>query len=421
MKFKEIFLILTLVFSVNYSVLSQELTIDDCRKMARKNYPAIARFDILENIKNFNLKNAGSTYFPQLYLSGKTTYQSEVAKVPVKLPGIEIPIPDKDQYLFYAQLNQIIWDGGKIAAQKKSIEANAEVERQKLETEIYSLYERVNNVFFGILLLKEQLKQQDALEKELEHNREKVQNYIENGMANHTDLNVVKVEQLKARQQRNQLESAQDSYLKILSVLIGQKVNAQTPFVKPSMDFISVNFLIKRPELQLFEAQKQLLESQIIALNARNRPAIGAFAQGGYGKPTLNLFENKFKPYFIGGLHFSWNLGSLYTYRNEKRSIQQQQKALDLQRETFLYNINLQLPQQQSEAEKYLKTMQDDDEIIRLRIQIKKAVETQVENGTSTISDLLQEINALEFAKQAKSLHEIQYLMAIYALKHSIN
>ncbi|HCA98485.1 MAG TPA: transporter, partial [Porphyromonadaceae bacterium] len=154
---------------------------------------------------------------------------------------------------------------------------------------------------------------------------------------------------------------------------------------------------------------------------ARNRPVISAFAQGGYGKPALNMFENKFKPYVIGGVSFSWNLGSLYTYKQEKKSIEQQKLTLDSERETFLYNLNVQLPQQQNEIKKYRHTMQDDDEIIRLRKQIKDAAEAKVENGTLTVSDLLQEINALEAARQAKSLHEIQYLMSVYKLKFTTN
>ena len=133
------------------------------------------------------------------------------------------------------------------------------------------------------------------------------------------------------------------------------------------------------------------------------------------------MFENKFNPYFIGGVSLSWNFGSLYTFKNEKKSIEQQKIAIDSQRETFLYNLNMQLPQQQNEIEKYRRTMLDDNEIISLRTQIKNAAEAKVENGTMTVSDLLQEINALEIARQAKSLHEIQYLMSVYNLKFTTN
>ena len=425
MKYRRFTLFIPLFFIPVFTVNAQSLTIEDCQGMARENYPAIARFNVIENIRSFNLENANRAYYPQLSLNAKATWQSDVTRIDLELPSnfppLEIPIPDKDQYQVYGQLNQLIWDGGKVSAQKEMIVANAEVEKQKLETEIYSLQERVNQVFFGILLLNEQLTQQGILEKELQRNLEKVQSYVLNGVANDADLSAVKVEQLKTNQQRIQMESALDSYIKILSVLTGRRIDPKTVFVKPPVAEVPDHVVIDRPELRLFTAQENLLNSQKTALTARNRPVISAFAQGGYGKPALNMFENKFKPYVIGGVSFSWNLGSLYTYKQEKKSIEQQKLTLDSERETFLYNLNVQLPQQQNEIKKYCQTMQDDDEIIRLRKQIKDAAEAKVENGTLTVSDLLQEINALEVARQAKSLHEIQYLMSVYKLKFTTN
>lgn len=425
MKSQRITLFIPLFLMSAFFINAQSLTIEDCQRMARENYPAIARFNIIENIKNFTLENANTAYFPQLSLNARTTWQSDVTKIDFKLPPnfppVDVPFPDKDQHQVYAQLNQIIWDGGKVAAQKENIAANAEVEKQKLETEIYSLQERVNHVFFGILLLNEQLAQQTTLEKELQRNYGNVQSYVANGVANDADLSAVKVEQLKANQQRIYMESALDSYIKILSVLIGQNIDEKTTFVKPPANLLPEDAAINRPELQLIEAQSALLNSQETVLNAKNRPVIGAFAQGGYGKPALNMLSNKFKPYFMGGVSLSWNFGSLYTYKHEKKSIEQQKLALHSQRETFLYSLNLQLPQQQNEIKKYYQTMQDDDEIIRLRRQIKDAAEVKVENGTLTVSDLLQEINALEIVKQAKSLHEIQYLISIYNLRFTLN
>jgi len=418
--------LLTPLFVVSlFSISAQSLTIEDCQGMARENYPAIARFNVIENIRSFNLENANKAYYPQLSLNAKATWQSDVTRIDLELPStfppLAVPVPDKDQYQVYGQLNQLVWDGGKVAAQKEMIVANAEVEKQKLETEIYSLQERVNQVFFGILLLNEQLTQQAILESELQRNYGNVQSYVVNGVANDADLSAVKVEQLKANQQRIQMESALDSYIKILSVLTGRRIDPKTVFVKPSVAEVPDHVVIDRPELRLFTAQENLLNSQKTALNARNRPVIGAFAQGGYGKPALNMFENKFKPYVIGGVSFSWNLGSLYTYKQEKNSIEQQKRALDSERETFLYNLNVQLPQQQNEIKKYRQTLQDDNEIIRLRKQIKEAAEAKVKNGTLTVSDLLREINALEAVRQAKSLHEIQYLMSVYKLKFTTN
>ncbi|MDD3787927.1 MAG: TolC family protein [Petrimonas sp.] len=408
-----------------FSVSAQILTIEACQQKAAEHYPAIARFDVIEKTKNFNLANANTAYLPQLSLGAQATWQSDVTKIDLKLPEnfppLDIPVPDKDQYKVTAEVNQVIWDGGKIAAQKKSIVANAEVEKQKLETEAYALRERVNNLYFGILLLNEQLDQQSILEKELQRNYDKVQSYITNGVANEADLSAVKVEQLKAGQQRIQMESAREAYIKMLSVLTGEKIESGTTFAKPPVPETTASPVINRPELRMFDAQQTLLESQKGQLKAKIMPMLGAFAQGGYGKPALNMFDNKFAPFFIGGVRLSWNFGNLYTYSNEKKNIDLQQTALNSQRETFLYNLNTHIPQQQIEIEKYRKTMKDDDEIIRLRKLIREAAEAKVENGTMTVSDMLQEVTAEEAAKQAKTLHQIQYLMSVYNLKYTTN
>lgn len=414
-------LIAAAILCISHALNAQTITLEESQQKAAANYPAVSRFNIIEQTKEYNLANASTAYLPQVSLHAQATWQSDVTKIDIEMPGIDIPTPDKDQYKVLAEVNQIIWDGGKTAAQKENISANAEVEKQRLENEIYSLRERVNGVYFGALLLKEQLKQQENLEKELQRNYDKVQSYIDNGVANDADLSAVKVEQLKARQNRIQLESALTSYLKMLSVFTGEKIDNNTVLVKPQTHQILPEPFIQRPELKLFNAQENLLEAQKKLIRSKNMPMVGAFAQGGYGKPALNMFDNSFSPYFIGGIRLSWNLGNLYTAKNERRNIELQKMAIDSQREIFLYNLNIQIPQQQNEIDKFYKTMQDDNEIIHLREIIKNAAEVKVENGTMTVSDMLKEINELEIAKQTKALHEIQYLLSVYNLKNTTN
>lgn len=413
------------ILAITGTLSAQTLTLAECQQKAAVHYPAIARYGIIEQIKNFNIANANKAYLPQISLAAQATWQSDVTKIDVSFPegfpALEIPTPDKDQYKVAAEMNQILWDGGNIAAQKNSVAAQAEVEKKQLDTEIYALRERINNVFFGILLLDEQLALHAIFEEELQRSHNRVQSYIANGVANEADLSAVKVEQLKAGQSRLQKESARTAYVQVLAVLIGEPVAEGTTFVKPAAGAEMYLSTIDRPELLFFDAQQLLLESQKSALTAKNMPVLGAFAQGGFGRPALNMFENKFQPFFVGGVRLSWNFGNLYTYGNQKKIIDLKKTAVESQRETFLYNLNIQIPQQQIEIEKFRKTMTDDDEIIRLRQTIKNAAEVKTENGTMTVSDLLKEMNELEAAKQTKTLHEIQYLMAVHNLKYTIN
>ncbi|ULB33740.1 MULTISPECIES: TolC family protein [Proteiniphilum] len=403
----------------------QVITLDEMQVKAKTNYPAIARYNIIEKTRDFSIDNANRGYLPQGSISSQAAWQSDVTKIdldlPIEFPSIEIPVPDQDQYRLVAELNQTIWDGGNITAQKKSLTANSELEIKKLDTEIYALRERVNNLYFGILLMKGNLQQHEILEKELQRNYDNVQAYVQNGVANVSDLSTVKVEQLKAGQQKISLESTLDAYIRMLSVMTGEPLDKDMTFVKPNPETDLISPIINRPELKMFNAQEEAIESQKLLLKAKNMPKLGAFAQGGYGKPGLNMFDNEFSPYFLGGIRLIWNFGNLYTLNNDKKIIDLQKKAVNTQREVFMQNLFMQIPQQQIEIEKYKKTMQDDDEIIRHQTFIRKAAEVKVENGTLTVSDLMREINAEEAARQSKTLHEIQYLMSVYSLKHSTN
>ena len=417
--------VVTLMCTCSLSAPAQTITLDEIQQKASSHNPAIARYEIIEKSKQFDLANASKAYLPQGTLSAQATWQSDVTRfdleLPEGMPPLEIPVPDQDQYRVVAELNQLIWDGGALSARKKSLEAGAVVENKQLEAEIYALRERVNNLFFGILLMQESLRQQEILEKELQRNYNNVESYMQNGLANEADLSTVKVEQLKAGQQRISLESSLEAYLKMLSVLAGDSLHSGMTFLKPETEMEPITPVISRPELQLFSAQEQAIESQLQMMKAGKMPKLGAFVQGGYGKPGLNMFDNQFSPYFLGGVRLTWNIGSLYTWKNEQQQMDLQKQAVAIQRETFLHNLSVQIPQQQMEIEKFRKTMQDDEEIIRHQTLIRKAAEVKVENGTMSVSELMQAINAEEAAKRAKSLHEIRYLLSLYTLKLTTN
>ena len=401
-------------------ISGQNITIEECQVKAEANYPAIAMYDIIEKTKEFNIANANKAYFPQGSFIAQGIWQSDVTSIDLEVSGFQLPTIDRDQFRVVAELNQLIWDGGRVSAQKNSIEVNAELDKRQLNNEIYTLKERVNNLYFGVLLNKEQINQLGIQEKELQRN-DNVKAYMQNGVANESDLMIVRVERLKARQQRTNLESNLMAYIQMLSVLIGEELNSDMVFVKPDPGITTILPIINRPEILMFEAQENALESQKSLLNAGVMPTIGAFAQGGYGKPGLNMFDNQFNPYFLGGVRLTWNFSNLYTLKSDIRKIDLQKSAVNSRREIFLQNLNIVIPQQQIEIEKYRKTMQDDEEIIRLHTQIRETTEIKVENGTMTVSDLMKEIIAEESAKQAKVLHEIQFLMSVYSLKYITN
>ena len=394
------------------------LTIETCQEKAKANYPLINQFGLIEQTADYTISNANKGYLPQLSLSAKGTYQSDAISITI---GAMQMNQDKDQYQAVLEANQLIWDGGIISAQKKITKAGSEVEKQKLEVDLFNLNERVNQLFFGILLLDEQIKQTGILQEELEVNYKRLVAFKQNGVANQSDLDAIKVEQINADQHKIELESTQKAYKIMLGALMGMPVKDDV-LEKPEMDLAILNDTTNnRPELKLFDAQKNLFESQKSLLNAGNLPKLGLFGQAGYGKPGLNMLSNSFSDFYIGGIRLSWNFSGLYTQKNNINKLEVNKKSVDIQKETFLFNTDLKTKQQQTEIEKLQNVLTNDDEIIRLRENIKKASNAKLDNGTLTVPDLIRDINAENQAKQTKSLHEIQLLMTVYQLKNNIN
>ncbi len=410
---------------------SQQLTVETCQEKAKTNYPLVKQFELIEQTTQYNINNANKGYLPQLAFSAKTTYQSDVTQIPSSLSTVlsgltgkpfSFPAMEKMQYQAVLEASQLIWDGGLIASQKKITNAGSQVEKQKLEVDLYSLNERVNQLFFGILLLNEQMKQNEILQNELQTNYDRIKAYMLNGVANQSDMDILMVEQLNVNQRQTDLENTQKSYCLVLAALTGLKIDEKTELKKPEIDFaILNNNTNNRPELSLFDARNKIYEGQIALLNAGNLPKIGAFVQGGFGLPGLNMFSNNFSPFYIGGLRLSWNISGFYSQKNNLNKIEISKKTVNIQKETFLFNSNLKTKQQKTEIEKLQSTLLTDDEIIRLRENIKKSAAAKVDNGTLTMTDLIREINAENQAKQLKSFHEIQLIMSVYQLKNNIN
>lgn len=423
-------IIIFLFFSLPIIVFGQSLRLDTCQKKAKENYPLLKQYGLIEKTADYNLSNANKAYLPQVSLLAKATYQSDVTAIPenlgqvlTQLSGqpVSFPVLSKDQYQAALEVNQLVWDGGVVNAQKKMIKASSEAEKQKLEVDLYALNDRINNLFFGVMLIKEQLNVNRILQDELARNYQRMQSYLKNGLIQQADLDAVKVEQINAAQQETDLKSVLKSYCQMLSVFTGLQVNENTELEKPLLPVVNENIQNKRPELSLFESQKNVLESQKKTIVAGNLPKIGLFIQGGYGRPGFDFFNNDFTSFYIGGVRLSWNISGFYTQKNELKKIENGQKNVDIMKETFLFNTNLLTTQQLNEIEKLRSTLKNDEEIILLRNNIKKAAEAKFQNGTITATDLLREINAENIARQTRTLHEIQLYMAVYQLKNTTN
>lgn len=422
MRIKTITLFLALV---SYAPCFAQLSIEACYEKARANYPLIKQYGLIEKTKEYNLSNAAKGYLPQVTFSAQATYQSDVTEIPIDLDaigltGVKIPSVSQDQYKMELALSQTLWDGGAIRSERKALHTQAEVDQGDMDVNMYTINERVNQLYFGVLLADAQLEQNKVLQAELRRSCEQVSSYIKNGIAQQSDLDAIRVDLLKAKQTEAQFEHTKRAYREMLSRLIGEEIGEETRLVKPE----AVRPLTKennRPELELYQARIRNLRAQDSRITAGMMPKLGLFVTGGYGKPGLDMFEDNFKVYYLAGVKLSWNLGSLYTRKNDRRKIQTGIRSIETQRETFLFNTSLDVAQRNATIDKYIDQLKYDDEIIALRGSVKRASEAKMANGTLSGTDLTRDIHAEQSAIQDKILHEMELLQAIYNLKYVTN
>lgn len=401
----------------SYGQSLREWSIEELQLSAERNYPLVKQYDLIEQSRDFSVSNASKGYLPHISLSGRVSFQSDVTQLPTAIPGIT-PM-NKDQYQALLEINQTIWDGGAIESQKKIARATSETEMKKTTADLYAIRERVNQLFFGILLYEEQIKQTEILTDELNNNLKRVVAFVENGIALKSDVDAIKVEILKASQRMEELKMAERTYREMLGALTGIESVKSDSFKRPVGDLISSEN--RRPELEYFKSQLNLIKSQESSIKATTMPRLNLFLQGGYGNPGLNMLKNEFSAYYIGGVRLVWNIGALYTRGNSLKRLEAGRESIMVQRETFLFNSSLAERQQLNEITKLNNLLKADDEIITLRESIKRSAEMRVQEGTMSVSDLIREINALNLARQERATHEIMNQMAIYSFKYLIN
>ncbi|HQW56004.1 MAG TPA: TolC family protein [Saprospiraceae bacterium] len=392
------------------------LTLDSCYALARQNYPLIKQLGLDRRLEQVSLDNIKKGYWPQVNLNAQAGWQSDVTTIPVNIPNIKIPIPPQDQYKAYLDINQLLWDGGqiKLQAQQKSLETK--IEAEKINTQLYSLREKINQLFFGILLVQEQLKINALSYAGLLIAENKINSAIKNGTMLRSNGDNIRAELLRVEQQKIEQTGNRSGMLSTLSWLLGTELDTATVLVTPllTMPYKTTS----RPELAQFEAQIKAIQLRNKLIQIRNLPRINLFVQTGYGRPALNMFSNSFDPYFIGGLRISVPLTNWYNNKNDHELIQLNTQSVDLQKEIFLYNLQLSQKQLFTDIDKYKQLIEKDIEIVALRQNTLTAAQSQLDHGVITIGEFLQEMDKIELARQQKTLHEIQLIQTIYNQKY---
>jgi len=398
----------------------QHLNIGEVYRLAQQNYPLIKERDLITKTKDYSVSNAARGYLPALNINGQATYQSAVTSFPFTLPikGFVLPTYSKDQYNIHGEVDQVIYDGGTIKNQKQTAKANEVVQQQNLEVELYALYDRLNQLFLGAMLVDEQLKQNELLKKDVQNGIDKEKAQLANGTAYRSSVDELQAQLLTTDQARVELNATRKAYLDMLGVFINKQLDENTVLEKP--DAPPITDEVSRPELSYYDYQKQLYDLQEQMLKNQLLPKLNFYVQGGYARPGLDFLSNDFAWYYIGGLRLSWNLGSLYTLKNQRNILDLDRTTLDVQKETFMFNTRITQRQQNADVEKYLSLLKKDDDIIALRESVKTASAAQLENGVLSAHDFITEVNAADEAHQNRILHEVQLLQAQFSYQNTM-
>ena len=409
-------------------LLAQGQTLEECQQAAERNYPLISQYGLIEKTTDLTVSNLSKGWLPQVTASVQATYQSDVVAWPDQMQtiyqqmGLDMKGLKKDQYKVGIDVQQMVFDGGAISSQRDIAREQGRVQEAQTEVTMYQVRRRVNEMYFGLLMLDEQIALNNDLQSLLAANEQKLSSMWKRGTASESDYQAVKAERLNVMQQATTLDAQRKAVMRMLSAFCGMEV---THVEKPALIALPSQDVAQRPELKAIDAQLSLANAQERLLNSALMPKLSLFATGFYGYPGYNMFDDMMSHDWswngMVGARLSWNLGAFYTHRNDKAKIRLQRDMAETSREVFLFNNRLELIQQNENIEQYRRLMNDDEEIIALRSSVRKAAESKLAHGIIDVNDLVKEINAENAARVQQSMHEIKLLKEVYDMKFTTN
>ena len=407
--------------------MAQAQTLEECQRAAEQNYPLIRQYGLIEKTTGLNVANIQKGWLPQVSASAQATLQSDVPAFPDEFQklyqqmGITMEGLERDQYRVGIDVQQTVYDGGSIKSQKEIARRQGELQSRQNEVTMYNVRRRVNEMYFSLLLVDEQIRLNADLQTVLEGNEKKLAAMLKGGTASESDWQNVKAERLNVVQQMTGLKSQRTALVRMLSTFCAMEVNR---LVKPEIPENTGSTVNLRPELKTIDAQLRLADAKEKALDATLMPRLGVFAQGYYGYPGYNMFEDmmsrKFSWNGMLGARLTWNIGALYSRKNDKAKLQAERETAEANRERFLLDNKMEQIQQNENISRYRQLMIDDEEIISLRSSIRKAAESKLAHGIIDVNDLVREINSENKARVEQCIHEIEMLKEIYDLKITI-
>lgn len=405
-------ILLLIMYAAVLPLGAQTLTLEECKQMAHDNYPDVKQYNLIEQTRAFTIENASKAWLPQVSASVNGLAFTDIMDINEQMKQAGV---DMKNWVAAGSLmiNQNIYDGGQVKAKKNIATAQAEVQKHQLNVSMYDLNQRIEQLYFGVLTLDEQIRQAELLQSDLALSNKNITAMMNEGVANQTDLDAVRVEQVKTLQTIDAQKTSRASYLRMIGIFIGKKLDEGTVLQKPVV-LDAINYNDNRPEIDYYKSQSLLLDAQRKQLDTKLMPTLSAFGMGMYHTNITDMVNNGM---LAGGVTLSWNIGALYTRKNDIKNIEAQRQIIDSKCATFKFNNTLQNESSNGNINALKRQISQDDEIVSLRESIMSKSEKKVKLGTESVNEMLRDINAVSQARQQKALHEIQLLKEMYSLK----
>lgn len=391
------------------------ISLEQCLASAALNNPVFQKYEVIEGLGKARVEKTAQNWWPNLKINGQLTWQNEVTQLNIDapIPGFEVPEIPKTQYRIAGELTQTLYDGGMTGMQKAIVSGQSAASLLQSEVQQQDLSLQIQELYFNALLLEANLQSIGLVLEDLTKQLESVKALKSNGMVTGAAVERLKAEMLRLELQQESSRRGKSSVLQNLSLMTGldlaENVRLEMPAGDPSA--------AARKEYALFDKQKEVLGQQLALLNASGIPRLQAFALGGYGQPGFNFLDESPAFLFQAGLRLRWDISSFYTNGKDREILSLNQLQVQKEKEAFDLVQNSKSIQLQKALDDFEASLQADQEIISLRSKIKDRAAVQLENGTITTAEYIQDVNEWSRALIERDLHQIQLLQTIYSLR----
>jgi outer membrane protein TolC len=386
----------------------KQISLDECLENAQRHHPIFAQKELNTEESVIQLEQYKKDLLPQINLSGKATYQSEVISLPIDMPMLDIPELSKDQYRMDLQINQAIYRGGLYQKQKDLEEINKLLDQLEVDKDLYLVKNDVKELFMAIILLDEQKKVVDSYFKRINSKKEEMEAMVEEGVALESNLDRLNIEEIKAHQQLDEISIKRKALIENLELLTAMDLsgNIELMVFPPQIQETKQ----QRLEYQLMTQSQEQIEFSKQLIDVQKYPKLFAFAQGGYGRPGFNYLSDQFSEFWMVGVQLQWKIFNWNKYNNDKKIMDIKIQMIDTQKQNFERNIEMALNQMRSDISSWESLLKKDPEIIRLRKKVADNAAHQLNEGVITTSAYIDEMQNLSQSELEMKIHEVQLI-----------